>query len=68
MITNATTIDFFQSDGLFNGNVPHEYHNNHLHNPNITLNHPEETPVEQVSYMVNEASLLASVMVDQPII
>ena len=37
-------------------------------NPNITLNCPEATPVEQVRYMVNKASLLPSVMVDQPII
>ena len=58
----------FQSDGSFNGSFPCEYHNNHLHNPYITFNHPETTPVEQVRYVVNEASLLVSVMVDQPII
>ena len=34
----------------------------------IILYFPEATPVEQVKYMVNEASLLVSVMVDQPII
>ena len=53
----------FLSDSAFNGNFPHEYHNSHSHNPN----HPEVTPFEQVRYVVNEASLLASVMVDQHI-
>ena len=47
---------------------PHELHNNHLHNPNITLNYPEAAPVEHMKYMDNKASLLASEMVNQPII
>ena len=58
----------FWSDSSFNSSFPHEYHNNHLHNPNITLNCLEATPVEQTRYAVNEASLLVTVMVDQPII
>ena len=49
-------------------NFPHEYHNIHLHNLNIALNHQGATPVEQMRYVVNEASLLVSVIVDQPII
>ena len=58
----------FQSDSLFNCNFPCQYHNNHLNNPNIILNHVEATPIEHIRYTVNDASLLASVKMEQPII
>ena len=44
------------------------YRNNHLYNPNITLNYPEAKTVEQVRYADNEANLLVSVILYQPII
>ena len=58
----------FWSDSIFNNTFPHEHHNCHLHNPNITLNYPEATSVEQVRYGVNEASQLVLVMVNKAII
>ena len=53
-----------QSNSLFIGNFTCEYHNNHINNPNITLNGSGAVQLEQVWYAVNDASLL---MADQTI-
>ena len=53
------------SDSLLNGNFSHEYHNNHLQNTNIISNIPGVPIPDQVRYVVNDASLPTSVMVDQ---
>ena len=55
----------FQSDGSLYGNFPFVYCNNHIHNPNIAINHPEAAAVEQVRFVGNKASLLLSVMVSK---
>ena len=60
--------DFFGQMAHVIAIFPHKYHNNHVHDLTITLNYPEATVVEQVRYAVSESSLLASVMVDHPII
>ena len=56
------------SCGLFNGNFSHKHLNNHLHSPNLILNYLGVTLANQVGKVVNGTRLLASVMMDQPII
>ena len=51
-----------------NSKLPGKYHSNYSHKPNITWNGPGASHLEQVRYMVNNANLLTTVMVDQTII
>ena len=58
----------FQSNSSLYSNFPSEYHYNHLHHANITLNDPGGSQTEQARYMANNVNLLMSVIVDQAII
>ena len=54
------------SEHSIDSNFPHDsYH--HAHNPSKTIDCQETASIEQLSPVVNEASLLALVMVEQPI-
>ena len=56
-----------QSDCLID-NSPCSYQHQQVHNTNISLHNQERTPIEQLTPVVNEANLQASVMVEQPVI
>ena len=56
-----------QLEHMIDINFPYDNQHQYLHNPNITLNCQETAPIEQVRPVVNEASLLASVLVEQSI-
>ena len=49
-------------------NFSHDNHHHYVHSPSITLNHQKTTSIEELRHVVNKTSLLASVMVEQPII
>ena len=57
-----------QWEHVIESNFPHDYHHQHIHNPSITLNCQETAPIEQWRHVINEVSLLASIMVEQSII
>ena len=57
-----------QLEHSINSNFPCNSHHQYVHNPSITYNYQEIAPIEQLGPVVNETSLLASVMVEQPII
>ena len=56
-----------QSEPLIN-HLPHNSHHKQLQNPNLCLNDKETASIEQLKPVVNETSLLASAMVEQPIV
>ena len=47
---------------------PHSNQQQQHHNPNICLNDQETASIEQLKPVISETSLLASMMVEQPII
>ena len=53
---------------VLDSNFPLDNHHQHVHNPSITLNYQETRPIQQLRPEVNKTSLLASVMVQQPMI
>ena len=53
---------------MIDSKFPYDNHHQHAHTPSIAFNHEETAPIEQLRPVSNGASLLASVMVEQPII
>ena len=58
----------FQPEHLFYHNFSHDNQYEQVHFPNLVFSHQVTVPINQSGPVVIEASLLASVMVEQPII
>ena len=56
-----------QSQPLLN-HLPHSNQEQQPHYPNICVNDQEIAPIEHMKPLISETSLLASLMVEQPII
>ena len=63
--TNSKAL---QSEHLIDSNCPCDNYHQYVHYPSITLTHQETAHIDQLRLTVNEASLLTSVMVEQPFI
>ena len=53
---------------MIDHSFPYDNQYHEVHNPNLAFNHQVTAPINQLEHVVSEATLLASVMVTQPII
>ena len=61
-------IGVLQLEHLIDHKISHDSQHHQVHNPNLTFNHQVITPIHQLGPVVSDGSLLALVLVEQPII